>query len=241
MFSDHKQCESASANEASVPLRKVKTPVSRRNRSKVNHDKKPCYSSEPSPETLGDPEEWSGRRARSSQRCQSAERTLHVDTDSQKHVEKPSTWRTKKEKHDTKKPPVRVSGRKRAVATSPESPTLNSKMSQDQSSNDGLSIRRTKQGNGAHRKRGKKSQPSYLSEDSGKELRKGTRVTKNREATQTTEHKQSKSTKNSQPAKPLPKSTQSRKKQKADKGKALNPQEQDEDQWTEAELMKLKE
>lgn len=228
VFPDREQCDSTSTKETSVPLRKVKAPIRRRNRANVNHEEKPSYSPEASVETLSSPEEWSGRRTWSSQRCRAAERPLHVDTDPHKHVEKPSTRRSKNQKHDTKRPTVRASGIKWAVPASPESPTVDGKTSQDQSSKNGLSIRRTKWGKEVRRKRGEEEeQPGHLSEESGMELRK-----KNRD------NKQSKCTKISQPPKPLPKSTQS---SKRDKGKTLIPQEQDEDEWTGEELMRLKE
>lgn len=228
VFPDREQCESTSDKETSVPLRKVKAPIRRRNRANFNHEEKPSYSPETSVETLSSPEEWSGRRKRSSQRCRAAERTLHVDTDPHKHVEKPSIWRSKKQKHDAKSPAVRVSGRKWAVPASPECPTVDGKTSQDHSSKNGLSTRRTKWGKEVHRKRGEEEeQPGHLSEESRKELRK-----------KNGDNKQSKCTKIPQPPKPLSKSTQS---SKRDKGKTLIPQEQDEDEWTEEELMRMKE
>ncbi|XP_035530475.1 mis18-binding protein 1 [Morone saxatilis] len=238
-----KQCESANNEAASVPLRKVKAPLRKRNRAKANPSEKPSFS--PPVETLSSPEEWSGRTTRSSQRCPAAERMLYVDTVPQKQGEpkKSSTRKSKKQTHDSRRSSVRVSQSKRSVTASPDSPTSDDKTSQDQSTDDDLAIRRKTRGERVHRKRGGKSQPSHVSppresEDSGKR----TRVTKNRDAAQTqTKHQQSKCTKTSQPTKPLPKSTQSSKKQKADKGHTMIPQDQEEDKWTEAELMKLQE
>ncbi|KAM9341284.1 mis18-binding protein 1 [Symphorus nematophorus] len=182
-----KQCESASDQEISVPLRKVKAPLRKRNRAKVTPAEKPSYSPEPHVETLSSPE---------------------------------------------------------------ESPTVNDKTSPVQSSSEEFSTRRKKQTKRLLRKRGENSQlsrpsPSSQSKDSGKKMNKRTRVTKNREAAQPqTKPKQNKprqDTKTSQHAKPLPKPTQSSKKHKADKGNTLIPEEQDEDDWTEEELMKLQE
>ncbi|XP_038585353.1 mis18-binding protein 1 isoform X4 [Micropterus salmoides] len=250
----HKQCESASDEEAPVPLRRVKAPIRTRNRAKVNHEKKPSCSPEPPVETFSSPDEWSGRRTRSSQRCPATERTQHVDIvpQKQREPEKSSTRRSKKQTHDTTRPSVRASGSKRAVAASTESSTVNDKTSPHQSSDDEFCVRRKKSGKEVHRKTGvkvlNKSQASDMflsssksSEESGEELKKRTRarVTRNSDAIQTqTKHKRSKCTKTSPPTNPLPKSTQSSKKHKASTG---NTQHQDEEEWTEAELMKLQE
>ncbi|XP_044021916.1 mis18-binding protein 1 isoform X2 [Siniperca chuatsi] len=247
-----KQCESASDEEASVLLRRVKAPLRKRNRAKVNPEEKPSCSPEPPVETHGSSEEWSGRRTRSSQRCPATERMSYVDTVPQKQSEpeKSSTRRSKKQTHDTTRPSVRASGSQRAVPASPESLAVNDETSQHQSSDDEFCIRRKKRGKEVHRKGGakvlNKSQASGFPsssespEESGKELRKRTRGAKNSNAAQT-KHKQSKCTKTSPPTMPLPKSTQSSKKHKASKGSTLNSQQQDEDEWTEAELMKLQE
>lgn len=102
------------------------------------------------------------------------------------------------------------------------------------SSDDEFTDKRKKRGKGDHMKRdGKvvnKSQPNRMfpssqsSEESGKKLSKTTRVTKQKQS------------KTSPPMKPLPKLTQSSKKHK---GHKVIPQEQ-EDKWTEAELIKLR-
>ncbi|XP_076605405.1 mis18-binding protein 1 isoform X2 [Chaetodon auriga] len=234
-----KQCASSSNEEASVPLRRVKAPPRKSSRAKENPDKKASSSPEPPVETLSTPEERSGRRTRSRQRYSVEEKALSKP-------EKSST-RSKKQTQDTIRPSVSISQRKRAVEVSPESPTVSDKTSQDQSSGAEFSIRRKTRGKGAHRKGGEKSQPSHMflsskssesSEESGTELRKRTRVRKNRHAAQT-QTKQSQSTNTSQPAKPQ--STQSSRKRRTDKNNTLIPQEQDEDKWTEEELMKLQE
>lgn len=142
---------------------------------------------------------------------------------------------------------MRLTGSKQT--SSPESPTVTD-APQHQSSDDDFSFRRKKQGKGVHRKKVlNKSQPSHVfplslssesSEESGKELRKRTRVPNNGDAAQKqTKHKQRKSTDTSPPAKALP--ARSSRKHKEKKGKPLIPQEQDDDKWTEEELMKLQE
>lgn len=242
MFAGREQCESSSSEGASVPLRRAKATLRERKRAKVNPEEKPSDSPAPPAQTLSSPEEWPGRTTRSSQRVPAAERMLYVDAVPQKQSkpEKSLTRRSKKQTHDTKRPSVRVSERKRAVPASPESPA-NDETSPHLLSDDGFSVRRNKQ-----EKRGGKAlnklrmshvfpSSSEYSEESGRELRKRTRVTG---AAQTvTKHKQNTCTKASSPTKPLP--TQSSKSHKAHKGKALIPQEEDE--WTETELMKLKE
>ncbi|XP_070777082.1 mis18-binding protein 1 [Enoplosus armatus] len=244
-----KQCESASDEEASVPLRRVKAPLRTRNRAKSNPEEKTSYSSKPPVETLSSPEVWSGRTRRTHQRCSATERTLNVDALPQKQSdpEKSSIRRSKRQTHDTTRPSVGASGSRRAVPASPDSPTVNDNTSQHQSSEDELCIRRKKRGKEGHRKRGgkvlNKLRASHVfpesPEESGPELRKRTRGTKNSDAAQTQiKHKPSKCTKPSPPTKPLPKSTHSSKRHKAHK---VNTQEQDEDEWSEAELMKLQE
>ncbi|XP_031134714.1 mis18-binding protein 1 isoform X2 [Sander lucioperca] len=279
--------------EASVPLRRVKAPVRKCNRANVEPEEKPSYSPEAPVETLSSPEEWSGRPTRSSQRRLATERTLYVDTVSQKQSKplKSSTRRSKQQTHDSpeewsgrptrssRRPPatertlyvdkvpqkqseteksstrrskqqtqnttgtsLRVLGSKRAVQASTDS--VNDTAS---SSSDEQVIGRKKTGKEAHRRRGmrvlNKSRPSHAfpssdstntSEESENEMRKRTRVTQQR-------NKQSKCTNSTSPTKPLPKLTQSSKKPKANQGNAPIPQEQDADEWTEAELMKLQE
>lgn len=213
-----KQYESTSDSEMPVPLRRVKPPLRKRHRAKVNPEEKPSSAAEPPVETLShyisSPEEWSGNIRRSSRK-------------------KPSTWKSKKETHDTNRPSVRGL-RKNPPSESPASHNKVSQRLETSSSNDEFTDKRKKRDKGAQRKRGgkavNKSQPkrmslrSQSSEESEKELRKTTRVTKQKQ------------NKTSPPIKPLPKSTQSSKKHK---GHKVIPQEQDEDEWTEAELIKL--
>ncbi|XP_036927566.1 mis18-binding protein 1 isoform X2 [Acanthopagrus latus] len=236
-----KQCPTASINEAPVPLRKVKAPARKRDRATV----KPTNSPESPVETISSPEE-PGRRTSSRQRHQAATRMSHVDTVPQKQSkpEKTSTRRSKKQTPDKTSPVARALRRKPEVRSSSESPAAADETSPDQSSTDDSPTSRKKRGKAAHRKRGEKSQPSPSSESEGsrKELRKRTRVTKNRNVAQTqTKHEQSEHKKASQPERPLAKTTQSGKKQKADKGNSRISHEQDEEEWTEAELMRLTE
>lgn len=237
VFPDRKQCEPTSNKETSVPMRKVKAPQRRATRAKVNYEQKPSYSPEAPEEADSSPEQWSGRRTKTSQRCRAAQKTIHVDNDPQRHSEKPLTRSATKQKHDYKMPAVRVCGRKQTVASSPECESESAadvKMSQHELSKKGLSIRSTKRHTGAHRKGGEGS------EDNAKKMRKRSRATTNRDTAQTTELKKSKWSK-TLPTKPLPKSSQSTKRHTTDNRGALIPQEQDEDEWTEEELLKLKE
>lgn len=229
--SDHQQCEPAGSKETSAPLRKVKSPLRRRNRAKANHSEKPSHSPESPLEALNSSGDQSVRGTRSSQRVRAVERMLLVNSHPQKQTESSSTKRkSKKQKQDPKRPPVTVSGRKRSVSASPAS---SGKTSNDQSSEEELPSRRTKRRKGVHRKKDEESH------DSRKELRKTTRVPKHGDAAKISEQKQSKSTKTPQSAKP----TQSTKRQKADKRNTPVPpeEEEEEDKWTEAELKKLRE
>lgn len=230
--SDRQQCEPAGSKETSAPLRKVKSPLRRRNRAKANHNEKPSHSPESPLETLNSSGDQFVRGTRSSQHVRAVERTLLVSNHPQKQIESSSTQRkSKKQKQDTKRPPVTVSGRQQTVSASPAS---SGETSNDQSSEEELPSRRTKWRKGIHRK--KDEEPH----DSTKELRKTNRVPKHGDAAKTSEQKQSKLTKTSQPAKP----TQSTKRQKADKKNTPVPPEEEEeedDKWTEAELKKLKE
>lgn len=248
MFPGRKQCESATEEEVSVPLRKVKAPLRKRNQAKIDPKERPSNPPEPVAQTVSSLEECS-RRTRSSQRRPATERMLHLDTvpQKQREPEKASTHRSKKQTHVTNKPSVR--GRKQTVTASPESLTVDDKTSQQQSSDDDFSVKRkTHRKKGEHRKRSRKvlneaqpnhsslsSQSSEISEDSGKKVNRRIRVTKNSDAAQT----QRKSNRTSPPTKPSPKLTQSSKKHKTNKGKPVVPHEQDEEKWTEAELIKL--
>ncbi|XP_023141726.2 mis18-binding protein 1 isoform X2 [Amphiprion ocellaris] len=236
-----KQSKSANKEGAPVLQRRVKPP--NRTRAKTEPDQKPSSSPEPVVETLISPEEWRGR-TRSSQRGPAKGRELNVDTlpQSQCELEKSSTQRSKKQTHNTDRPSVRASGRKRTVINSPESPSI-------LPSDDDFPVARQTRGKGVYSKKSrnvhKKSPPNRVSssksssessEERGR--KKTTRVTKKRDEAQT-KHKPSKYTKPSPPIKP--RLTQSDRKHKAVKGSRVIPQEQDMDEWTEEELLKLRE
>lgn len=232
VFLGRKQYESTSDNEMPVPLRRVKAPLPKRNRAKVNHEEKPPSPAEPPRDTPSDyissPETCSGNIRRSN-RKRSTTKSTHVNTappPSQSKPEKPSTQKTKKETHNTNRPSERGFKSRRKVSPLSES-------SDDEVSDDDFTIKTKQRGKGEHGKRGEKpvkSQPkrrssrSQSSGESGSEPRKTARVTKQKQ------------NKTSPPVKTLPKLTQSSKKDKRHK---MIPQEQDEDEWTEVELIKL--
>ncbi|XP_049453014.1 mis18-binding protein 1 isoform X1 [Epinephelus fuscoguttatus] len=232
-----KQCESASDEGASVPLRKVKAPLRKRNaRARVNPEEKPSHSPEPPVETQSSTDERSGRRTRSSQRRPAKERTLYVDTVPHKQSE-PKKTSTKKTHHTTR-PSVGASGSKRATSASQESVNDTTSASSPEEVTG-----RKKQQKEAHKGRSRralKSRPNYVieSNDSSQSSEELEDVRKRTKVTRKT-HKRSKHSKSSSPKKPSPKLTQSSKEPKATKGITPIPQQQDEDAWTETELMKL--
>lgn len=215
----------ASDKEPSVPLRRVKAPPRKRNRAKAKPEEKPEEKPSDSPElpveTHSSPEERSDRQTRSRQRRPATERTLNVDTVAQKQS------KPEKKQWAVPAPSKSVNVKKRSSASSGDEVTG-----------------RKKPGKEVHSrisKRVLKPPPNYvspssdssmLSEESEKEVEKRPKQTK---------HKQSKRNKSSPPTKPVPKLTQSSKKPKAKKGNAPIPQNPDEDEWTEAELLRLKE
>nr|XP_019940799.1 PREDICTED: mis18-binding protein 1 [Paralichthys olivaceus] len=249
-----KQSETSSDEEAPAPARKVKAPLRKRNRAKVSRDERPSNPAEPSVETITSPEEWSSRTTRSHSRSSPTEKTVNVDTVPQKQKKpvKATTQRTKKQTRETSRSSERRG--KQTLAAAPESPTVHDDTSQPRFPGDDFSTKRKKEGKGVYGTTGRKglnkSQPSRgsqslqsseSSEESGKEQRKRGAATKNTKTAQT-KLKQSKCSKISPPTKPLPKSTHSSRKHKANKGSTVvPPAEQDEDEWTEAELMKLQE
>ncbi|XP_074517377.1 mis18-binding protein 1 [Sebastes fasciatus] len=234
--SSSEQSESDSDEEESGPLRRVKAPLRKLNSAMVKPEEKPSCSSEPFVERLSSPEEWSDRPTRSNRRRPAAERALYVDTVPQKQSEpeKSSTRRSKRQTHTNTRPSVRVLGSKRAVRASA-------------SSDDGVIGRKTP-GKEVHRKKSgrvlNESRPCYVfpssessqsSDEFEKELGKKTRITRQSKCIKS-------SSSSSSSTKPLPKFTQSsKKKNNAHEGNAPIPQEQDADEWTEAELMKLQE
>lgn len=234
VFSGHKQYESTSDNEMPAPLRRVKAPRRKRNRAKVNPEERPPRSTEPPLDSLS-PEEWPGNIGKSN-RKRSSTKKLYANTTSpsQSVPEKTATLKSKREAHNTNRPSLR-SLRSRQTATPSEASPCHNSVSpylEVSSSDDEFTDRTKKQGKGAHRKRGEKKSPpkcrssrKQSSKESGTEQKKTSRVTKQKQS------------KTSPTIKTLSKVTQSSKKHKAHK---VIPQKQDEDEWTDAELIKLK-
>ncbi|XP_060939010.1 mis18-binding protein 1 [Limanda limanda] len=240
--------ETSCDEEDRAPARKVKAPPRKSQRAK-----KPSHPAEPSVEARSNPEVWTGRRTRSQSRSPPMDNTVYLDIFPQKQnkPEKATTLRPKKQTHETSRPPERRS--KRDLKASPESPTVHEETSQPQLSGDDFPTKRNNDGKGVCVKSGgkgrNKSQPSRgsqslhsseSSEESGKERRKRGTATKTTKTAQT-KPKQSKCTTISPPTKPMPKPTHSGRRHKTNKGSTRAPPEQDEDEWTEAELMQLHE
>ncbi|XP_029901075.1 mis18-binding protein 1 [Myripristis murdjan] len=240
----------STSSEPSVPLRKVKTTHHKRNRAKAKLDKKSLEV----PETLIGPEQRSDRIA--GQRSPPPEATC-TDSIPQSGLQpdRHSTHRSKKQSCLPETSSVRVLMRKRTPPTPAEPPTGTDRASQ---SDDEFSSKRKRRGK-PRKRRGKKaldesqsshqspsSQPSNSSEDSGMNLRKRTAVSTKSDAKQKSKvRKQNQRHDPSPPPKPAPQPTQSRKKiNKGNKNistKKVIPQEKDEDEWTEAELVRLQE
>nr|XP_020446589.1 mis18-binding protein 1 isoform X2 [Monopterus albus] len=240
---DRKQYESASEEEASVPVRKVKASLRRCNKVKAIPKEESSNSPEPAVETISSSQEWSGRTMHSRMHPAS-ERMLYVDTVPQKQREpkKSSAKKSKKQAH--------VKERRQTVVASPESLTVNDKSLQQESSDDEFFINRAKQRKSEFRmRRGEilnksqirqvspSSQSSESSEKNVKGWSKRTREAKNIDAAQT----QRKSSKTSSSITLLPKSPQSSLKRKPINTRTVATQEQKKDKRTEAELMKLQE
>ncbi|KAF3701197.1 Mis18-binding protein 1 Kinetochore-associated protein KNL-2 -like protein [Channa argus] len=236
----HKHSESDSKEEVSLPLRKVKAPLRKRNRAKINSKDSPLNPSEPSVEQNSSPEEYSARKALSSRRSPATEKMLlNTVAPKQRVPKKASTHPSKRHTHDTGRLPV--SQRKRSTAWSPESLTGIDQTLQQQLSDNESFVKRKTRGKGEHRKRHGKAKPNTMSsscqssensEESTMKLRKRTKIC---DAAQT----QKKVNKTSPATKPPAKSVQSSKKHMVNKHNAVVPQEEDDDKWTEAELMKL--
>ncbi|XP_028994280.1 mis18-binding protein 1 isoform X2 [Betta splendens] len=179
---------------------------------------------------------------RSRQTCPATERMFHLNPVllNQQESETASTCRSNKPEHDTNRRSLRE--RKQTVTSSPESLTSNDDTIQEQSSDEELSVKRNIQPKGQNRQRKGRLQQNHmlLSSDSSEvsdASAKKTRLRKTSGAAQT--HKSC--SKKSPATKPLLKSTQSSKKDKANKGHTAASRGQDEDEWTEAELVKLNE
>ncbi|KAM4542820.1 mis18-binding protein 1 isoform 2-T2 [Odontesthes bonariensis] len=242
-----KQRESATEEGASVPVRMVKA-LRKRETVKVNPEQKPTHFITSAVEMLSSPEQWCGGRiTRSSQRRTrpATERGSYVDAAPQKQS---LPEKSKQETRDTSRPSTRASGRKRTNANPTESPPVN-----DQTTGDELSRKIERRDKSVRRKKGrkvqKKSPPDHepssnqspvSSQEGWKALRKRAVVNRKCGGAQT-KHKERNSTETSPPAKPLLKLKQSNKRDQANKGNTVIPREQDGDEWTEAELLKLRE
>ncbi|XP_063765745.1 mis18-binding protein 1 isoform X2 [Eleginops maclovinus] len=225
----HKQCEPANIKEASVPLRRVKAPPCRHTRAKVELNENPSYSLV---DRLTHPEKCSGTPTMSRRKRKAAERNIFMETSPQNQPEKSSTRRSKKQAPDTIRPSVEVFGSERAVQGAPESSGAESASSQDK-------VEGRKKTEKVQRKSSRKASKvlptSVSSISSSEDLGRITRGT-------CTKQKRSKCPKSLSPPKPLLKLKKpSKKKPTAKEGKAPHLPEQDEEQWTEAELMRLQE
>lgn len=174
------------------------------------------------------------RESRSRQRCPAT-----VDTVPPKQS-KPA--KSKNASDTANRCSVREKRSKPKATHSPESPIAHDKTLQDESSSDTCSLKRKRRGKAVPSKKGSKvrnkstqdmSSSKQSSEDSGKMQRKRISRTLNNNEGQA-EKKPSTCAKTSSPAKPLPKSTGSN-------GNMRQQKENQEDEWTEAELMKLEE
>lgn len=138
--------------EVSVPLRRVKAPLHRRNRIKTNPDKKRSDSLEPVAEPLRSPEKEAGRIMRSGQRCPAKERELHVDAVPKQQSDngKSSAQRPQKQSQSSCRASARLTKSKQTVINSPETPPV--KILQPLASDDELSNTRKKHGKGGYSK-----------------------------------------------------------------------------------------
>ncbi|XP_041828898.1 mis18-binding protein 1 isoform X2 [Melanotaenia boesemani] len=220
-----KQGESAKDKRTSVPEKRVNE-VRNSRKAVVSPYKKPTTLIEPTVEMLSSPEEWCGRRTTSSQR----ERRLYVNAAPQKQSE-PSTGRLK-QTHGINRPSECVSARKRNVTNSPESSPAPKKTEHLLSDEEFSSKEKKPVQQVHHKKHGKyyKKSPKR----SPKRSKKGREAQgmRTREARQRDEAQKGKSS-----SKPFLRSQQSSQKAHTNKGSAIIPQ--DEDEWTEAELMAL--
>ncbi|XP_030574825.1 mis18-binding protein 1 isoform X2 [Archocentrus centrarchus] len=138
--------------EASVPLRRVKAPLHRRNRVETNPDDKPSDSLEPVAEPLGSPKKRAGRIMRSGQRCPAKERELHMGAVPKQQSDngKSSAKRPQKQSQSSCRASAKLTKSKQTVINSPESPPV--KILQPLASDDELSNTRKKRGKGGYSK-----------------------------------------------------------------------------------------
>ncbi|KAM8915142.1 mis18-binding protein 1 [Spinachia spinachia] len=235
-----RQCESDSDKEESVLQRRVKAPSRKRNSAKMRPEKRPSYLPATPVETPPSAPDCSGRQTRSNRSRLATEKTIHVDTVSQKkrEPEKYSAKRSQKQTHDTTRPAKRVFGKEGTV---PEPQQSVGDYGLSATSEDEVNGRKNS-GKGVHGKRGcrnlNKSRPSdtFPSSESSLEFEK--ELEKTTKAIQT-KPKGRECTKSSSPTKP--KLTRSSRDKKSNKANAPVLRAQDADGWTEAELMKLQE
>ncbi|KAM4625878.1 mis18-binding protein 1 [Polymixia lowei] len=214
-------------NESSGPLRKVKAPLHIRNRAKAQPDKTSSNQVEVPEETQNghnnSPEEQTARARRSGLMCPATEKALNTDSVLQPPVKPNQRSKQRSKKRNCEDP-----------STSSES-VLPRKQ-------------RKKSGKGVYsRGRGRKvlndSQSSNLSpsSQSSNSSEANEKVPRKR-AVKPDVTKGNKCNKTPQSPKPAPKLTQSSKTRNGSKSASANkpiPQEEDEDEWTEAELAKL--
>ncbi|XP_028251291.1 mis18-binding protein 1 isoform X2 [Parambassis ranga] len=189
---------------------------------------------EPPVEKLGNSQKSPSRKTKSRQRCPAT-----VDTVPLKQI-KPA--KSKNTSDTANRHSVREKRSKSKATNSPESPKAHDKTLQDESSSDAFTLERKRRGKAVPSKKGRKvrnkstpdmSSSKQSSDESAKRPWKRIIRTPNNNEGQA-EKKPSTGTKTSPPAKPLPKST-------ASKGNVKQHKENQEDEWTEAELMKLQE
>ncbi|XP_074547880.1 mis18-binding protein 1 isoform X2 [Halichoeres trimaculatus] len=241
----HDGCGSTTDQDEPATLRQVKPQLRRSNRAKVSSEGEPSPSLEPPEETHGSRGKGSCRATWSSRRNTATEKSLSTK---QAEPEK-SSKNSKRQTQKPPTPPLRVSRRRQAVSSSPESLPFTDN---SQSSDDDVLSRRVKKEKAIHKTRSsrvvnKSSQSSRFlssksSEESPEDMKKRAKVTRTRGAAQTQRKPtESKSSKTSPATKPLPKATQPSKKEKAKKSNILTPQDEDGDEWTETELIRLQE
>ena len=231
-------------------MRKVKA-LHKQDRTRVNTKKSPTKLSDLGEDTLSSPEGWSGRITRSSHRRRYPTADADAFPQKQREPEKSSTQMSKKQPHN--KPSTRARRRKVTVTNSPESLSDRDGTSEHLAADDEFSIKRrkkvkevpNKKGGMVHSKsqpdhRRSLKQPSGSSDEGSNALKRRTKAVRRGDEAQT-KRKETKRTETSPRMEPSLKSTQSRKKQREKNGSTVIPQDEDEDEWTEAELKKLRE
>lgn len=238
-----KKSKSPNSKGGSVPVREVKT-LHKQDRTHANLEKRLSERS------LSNPEEWSGRITRSRFRCTYPAADFDAVPQNQSEPEKSSMQRSKKQAHN--KPPTSERRRRKlAVPNTPESlpdsDGSSGRLSADEFASKGRKKKKIvpdKRGRTVRKKsqpdhRRSSKQPSESSDDGSRALKRRTRAVKRGDEVQTRQRK-SKPAETSPRKEPLPKSVQSRWKREKS-GSTVIPQDQDEDEWTKAELKTLQE